>query len=545
MRVAGIASTAASVPRGVRRYSAVGVTQRKRAELLELARRFVRARDRYIVQFWDPKFASIVLRGPRFMPEELRRLGWGDTGLSARYSELAAKRAAAVLRSGWSAAFASARMAITHDQRLSAAEKRWHRTILARPVYVAKCLEGGPIDIDEDWAEALDQRSLAVKLRRMLYRFRPNRPHASRRSWLELDGSLYRCFHREDDRHFRGAWLAITGLRPKHRIAIPLAGRDVDVFAGRTASGRPPDVRVSFIGTRIVFDVLTFEEARARTAGLEAGVDKGYRTLLTVSLGDPSSARTHGTAAHNTIAHEAENPPTTKERRRVQAYERSIRASEPARASRMRRCNLGTGKRDRRTARSRARLRGPIGQALNELFADHRIVRLNVERLDFLSGRLTRTANRRLGRWLKGFLQQRLAHKAKLNGVELNVVNAAWTSLTCPYCWFPSKQNRSAERFLCGSCGYTGSADAIAATNILRRGSDLAITRWTSANQVRQILEGRWRAALNGSAWSLRGTEDGAAREAANNCDPPCEDPAHPVAQWIATQAGSIDFAPR
>jgi len=185
------------------------------------------------------------------------------------------------------------------------------------------------------------------------------------------------------------------------------------VFAGRTASGRPPDVRVSFIGTRIVFDVMTYEEASARTAGVEAGVDKGYRTLLTVSWGDPSSARAHGTGAHNAIAHEAENPPTTKERRRIQAYERSIRASEPARASRIRRCNLGTHKRDRRTARSRARLRGPIGQALNDLFADDRIVRLNVERLDFLGGRLTRTASRRLGRWLKGFLQQRAQGQAQ------------------------------------------------------------------------------------------------------------------------------------
>jgi len=155
------------------------VTQRKRAELLELARRFVRARDRYIVQFWDPRFASIVLRGPRYMPEELRRRGWGDTRLSTRYSELAAKRAAAVLRSGWSAAFASARMAIAHDQRLSAAEKRWCRTILSRPVDAAKCLEGSPVEIREEWTEALDQRVLAARLRRMVHRLRPNRPHAS------------------------------------------------------------------------------------------------------------------------------------------------------------------------------------------------------------------------------------------------------------------------------------------------------------------------------------------------------------------------------
>ena len=486
-----------------------------------------------------------MLRGPRYLPEELRHHGWGDTGLSVRYSELAAKRAVAVLRSGWAAAFASVRTEIARDQRLSATEKRWSRTVLSRPALVAKCIEGVQFELDADWTTSLDQPLLRALLRRQINRLRPARPRRSRKLWLELDGSLYRCFRRAEDRHYRGAWLAITGLRPNQRLAIPLAGRDVDDFAPRAASGHPADVRVEFAGARIVFHVLTYAEPRVRTAGLEGGVDKGYRTLLTMSLGDPSSSSEYGKRASDAIAREAENPPTTNTRRRIQSYERSIRASDPARASRMRRCNLGVLKRERRTARSRARLRGAIGQALNDLFANEQIARLHVERLDFLSGRLTRTTNRRLGRWLKGFLQRRLAHKAKLNGVELNVVNAAWTSLTCPRCWFPSKQNRTGDRFSCRSCGYAGSADAIAATNILRRGSDVAITRWTSANEVRQILHGRWRAAPNGSAWSLRGTEDGTARQAANNCDPPREDLSPSRSSVVHERAGRIGVTPR
>lgn len=114
---------------------------------------------------------------------------------------------------------------------------------------------------------------------------------------------------------------------------------------------------------------------------------------------------------------------------------------------------------------------------------------------------MSRQTNRRLTRWLKGYLDRQLKQKAKLNGVELNVVNAAYTSQTCTSCWYTTSRNRSADRFECGQCGFNGSADAIAATNVLRRGSDLAITRFTSHVRVKQILDERWRSARLGRAW--------------------------------------------
>jgi len=116
-----------------------------------------------------------------------------------------------------------------------------------------------------------------------------------------------------------------------------------------------------------------------------------------------------------------------------------------------------------------------------------------------------------------------LTYKAELNGVGLTVVNAAYTSQSCPRCWFTSKVNRRSERFECGECAYTGSADAVAATNVLRRGSDPAITCFMSPNDVKQILEARWRSARTGRAWgsnevvpaldALRDLNDGRSRE--------------------------------
>jgi IS605 OrfB family transposase len=151
-----------------------------------------------------------------------------------------------------------------------------------------------------------------------------------------------------------------------------------------------------------------------------------------------------------------------------------------------------------------------IGSSLNELFRDNPDVAvLHVEDLRFKGSKFSRAMRLRFTKWLKGHLHQSLAYKAQLHGVQLNVVNAAWTSLTCPRCGCPSRNNRSGERFVCIACRYASAADAVAATNILSRGSDRAITRYMRKERVEQILIDRWRSAPNGSAWSSNGGMDG------------------------------------
>jgi IS605 OrfB family transposase len=148
--------------------------------------------------------------------------------------------------------------------------------------------------------------------------------------------------------------------------------------------------------------------------------------------------------------------------------------------------------------------------ALNDIFRDNPDVAvLHVEDLRFKGRKFSRAMRMRFTKWLKGHLQRSLEYKAQLHGVRLNVVNAAWTSLTCPSCGCPSRRNRHGERFVCVACGYAGPADAVAATNILVRGSDRAITRYMRKERVEQILTDRWRSALNGGAWSSNEDADG------------------------------------
>ena len=370
-------------------------------------------------------------------------------------------------------------------------------------------------------------------------------PRTTQRAWFHLDCNLYRPFVRKNDRFYRGAWIAVTGLTPGRRIKIPLAGRGIEEFGSRT--GRPesrPSVRVE-VGDRVVFHVLSRVAPRRPLGTVSAGLDKGYKTLITVTSGRPEDAVGYGIAANDLIDAVTRSAELRlRGRRRIASYERSIRNNEPLRARHLRRHNLRATRTRAAASRDRGALRQQVDTALNRLFREHpQVSTLAVEDLRFRGGTSASSLNRRLARWLKGYLHERLAYKAELNGVELKVVSAAYTSQTCPRCGFASANNRNHDRFMCGSCGYTGSADAVAATNILRRGSDPAITQFTPHAAVKQILEERWRSARNGRAWGSNSEESGsdAARHwtsdrAANNA------PAHAAGR---PYGGALSKSPR
>jgi len=491
--------------RARRRHSAIGLTRSKREQVRALAVAFTAARQGVIEAYWAPLYASAILSSPRAMIQDRRRNGTlKQAGLTTHYSALATASAFAALKGSWQTTIAEARDLVSRNPNLTDAERHWLRYVLRWPAHLQTSLDGKTVRLEQDWAAAIDEGLLSRKLRRLILRHRASLPGTPKSVWLELDTNCYRAFARPNDRAFKGAWLAVTGSGNRRRINIPLAGRGLDEFKPRTQKENSrPGLRVSISGDRIVFNLVEHVAVATAVGAQTAGIDKGYRTLVTLSISHPESALSYGHGEDVTIAAIAEAQTTRlKHRRRLAAYERSVRNTDVAKARRIRRNNLHRTKLQRRSEADTARLRQDIGRALNEMFASNpHIGVINCEALDFVGNRLARTPNRRLGRWLKGYLQSALTYKAELHGVKLNVVNAAYTSQTCPRCGYLSQKNRSGERFLCRACSYTAGADAVAATNVLRRGSDPAITRRTSKGEVRQILEARWRSAPIGGAW--------------------------------------------
>ncbi|MGA8297471.1 MAG: transposase [Acidimicrobiales bacterium] len=81
-----------------------------------------------------------------------------------------------------------------------------------------------------------------------------------------------------------------------------------------------------------------------------------------------------------------------------------------------------------------------------------------------------------------GTLVAMVSYKAEDAGRALIAVEPRFTSQRCPSCEHVDKMNRNKERFCCVSCGFSGHADLVAATNILRAGR---------ARQLISAAEGR------------------------------------------------------
>jgi IS605 OrfB family transposase len=485
----------------VERHSAEGLTAAKRTQVRGLAATVSRERNKYIADYWPARHAASILTRSRRLADERRKKGWADNPLSAHFNRVTLLSALAILKGSWRAALASAQVEIFLDHGLTEHEKSWMRRVVANPLWLQLSLDGETPRLAHATA-GLDERRLSRRVRQLVLRSRGSMPRTAN-DWFDVDTNLYRIFSRPEDRRFHGAWLALTTTTRGRRVQIPLAGPGLTEFAAHTdQANSKPGLRVE-VRERICFRLAARVPITSDRGATEAGIDLGYRNLLTVSTGEVEGARTYGTQAHWEIREVVSaRERRIKDKQRLQAYERSVRNTDARKAARIRRNNLGRTKSGRASRRERNRLKETIGRELNRLFAEHpEIGVIHAENLDFRRRRRPAPFNRLIRRWQHGYLTRHLALKAQLHGVRLNVVNPAWTSVTCPRCGYLSSENRRADLFECGPCGYAASADGVAATNILRRGSDRAITRFTSSLEAKRILEGRWRSALSGGAW--------------------------------------------
>jgi putative transposase len=96
-----------------------------------------------------------------------------------------------------------------------------------------------------------------------------------------------------------------------------------------------------------------------------------------------------------------------------------------------------------------------------------------IEDLGGIRERVTarRRQRARLSNWSFSQLRAFLSYKCVQEGIPLILVDPRNTSRQCPECGHTDKKNRPTQaRFCCQSCGHSGPADAVAATNIRERG---------------------------------------------------------------------------
>jgi len=139
-----------------------------------------------------------------------------------------------------------------------------------------------------------------------------------------------------------------------------------------------------------------------------------------------------------------------------------------------------------------------IGTAVNSFFKAEPLDVLVVERLDFESGSFYgKRTNRLLKTWHKGLLQDALVKGAQMNSVQLEEINAAYTSQLCRACDAVDAKNRKGDQFACVHCGHKGDANFGASLNIRDRFYDSEIGLYTPYMQVKKLLMTRHRLRLS------------------------------------------------
>ena len=77
-----------------------------------------------------------------------------------------------------------------------------------------------------------------------------------------------------------------------------------------------------------------------------------------------------------------------------------------------------------------------------------------------------KTTRKWLGQWAFHQLEHYITYKAHQQGIEVVLVDPAYTSQRCSACGYTAKNNRCKGTFACRSCGFIANADVNAAINI-------------------------------------------------------------------------------
>ena len=259
--------------------------------------------------------------------------------------------------------------------------------------------------------------------------------------------------------------MSITTLVSPKRPALRLRGR------GRISG----NVRIT-VSVHMPYDVRVPAGTASRPpVGLEAGATE----VLATSTGE-KNGQGYGMLREQLSAETTE---TGKARNKLLRLARNAeRRGEAAKASRIRRNNLGRRKLRVKRVRGEAAGKTVVGQALPS-----RLAVVAVEDLSHPRGRTrTRKLPRIVSRWARSALREGLEFRSQAGGSRLETVNAAYTSQACPdpACGYVHRDNRHGDRFHCLHCGWDGDADVVVTMNPLARVGDAEIRRWTPVDEV-------------------------------------------------------------
>ena len=398
--------------------------------------------------------------------------------LPARYWKLALDEAISGIKSEWSNTKNRIRVAVRNNFNLAEEERQFIYYILKADGLLKAILTHESFVRPKKIEKLIIRETYVFNLiRRYVRKYKGKIAYSKSCRSFQVDADMY-DYKRIDEKPY----IEIMSLTKNKRISVPL--KDKNIHEG--------NLRIVLLGNR------TFEIHRTKKVNVKPihsdeqdeniiGLDKGYTDLFVLSNG-----AVYGEKLNHLMNKETERLNVkNQQRQRIWQQMEDLKAQgKLEKAERIRQNNFGKVKYNKQKHRADEQLKSYINHGILTLIHEEKPSQLAVEELTFASWnkKLKKGTKRKLNRWVKGYIQQRLDYNCELYGIELTKVNAAYTSQVCHQCGAFGERN--GKVFKCQTCG-TFDADHNAAVNIKGRLSDPEIDLYTPYQEVKRILEKR------------------------------------------------------
>ena len=395
--------------------------------------------------------------------------------LPARYWKLALDEAISNVKSNWSNTKNRIKEAINKNENLTDDEKHYIRYILKSDLIFQKILQHK----DFEKTEILKNLNVREKyihnlICRYTRRYKGSIPYSHKARSFMVDSPMYKYFFREGK-----LYVEIAGLKKGKRIVIEL--RDKNIHSGNLRILLKQD------RTLEIHRVKKIETKPLSKDEYILAIDKGYTSLFATS-----SNKEYGEKLGEILTKETErlNNVNMKRNQIWVQIEKCKATGDFKKAERIRANNFGKIKYNKNKSKYDSLVKSYVNHGIYNMLDTEKPTIVVCENLDFVSWykKMAKTQKRKLARWIKGYIQERLEYICSLRQIKIIEVNPAYTSQICFKCG--AFGNRNGKIFKCNCCGEID-ADINAANNIKQRYSDNEITLYTPYNKVKQILLNR------------------------------------------------------
>ena len=441
-------------------------------ELLLIGNRYKKVKNYVYARFSGIRSLLLVQNDRKIRDVWVKSEFANQWKLPARYWKLALTEAIGNIKTNWTTIKKKIREHAKANEHLTNTDLHYIRYILKADHLYYQVLNRIPFEVPKKFQDKeLNRTYLHNLICRYTRKYKGRIPRVNEtKHSFSVDTGLYR---------YKQGTIHLTSLRKGKRIAIPLTEKNeyhstlkiiVNAIRHTIEVHCPIDTKIRKIkGDNVI------------------GIDKGYRYLFATS-----TDHMYGEKLSMYLSEETERlKQVNASRNRFYAlYRMYKKQGNETKANRILQHNLGKRKYQKNKKKHDGQVKSYINEQLNRLIQEEQPKEIIMEQLDFVSwnARYPKHVKRKLCRWLKGYIRERVEYKCELYDIVYTNINPAYTSKICHNCCAFGKRN--GDTFVCKQCG-TFHADINAAKNIYARKYDEEINLYTNYKKVKEILNKR------------------------------------------------------